>query len=50
MKGKRPIGRPRIRWRDSVMKDLKILQEGVQVGVVYNTEEWNKFVMAVLDL
>ncbi|KAF0742625.1 Reverse transcriptase domain-containing protein [Aphis craccivora] len=50
MTGKRPLGRPRTRWKDSVMKDLRVLQERAQLDVAYNREEWNKFVMAALDL
>jgi len=49
MKGKRPLGRPRTRWKDFVMKELKTLQE-VQIDMVYNKEEWKKFMMAALDL
>lgn len=36
MRGKRPLGSPRTRWRDSVMKDLKIPQEEVQIDIAYN--------------
>jgi len=44
------LGRPRTRWRDSAMKDLKLIQERALIDIVYNREEWNKFVMAALDL
>jgi len=50
IKGKKPLGRPRTRWKYSVMKDLKTLQEGVQIDMAYNREEWKKFVMTALDL
>jgi len=50
MKGKRPLGRPTTRWRDSVVKDRKTLQEGVQIDMAYNREEWKNIVMAALDL
>jgi len=54
MTGKRPLGRPRTRWKDSVVKDLRVLQERAQLDVAYNREEsreeWNKLVMAELDL
>ncbi|KAF0766831.1 Reverse transcriptase domain-containing protein [Aphis craccivora] len=49
MTGKRPLGRPRTKWKDSVVKDLRVLQERAQLYVAYNREEWNKFVMAALD-
>lgn len=50
MTGKRPLGRPRTRWKDSVVKDLRVLQERAQLDIAFNREEWNKFVMAALDL
>jgi len=50
MRDKRPLGRPRTRWRDSVVKDLRLIQERAQIEIAYNREERNLFVMAVLDL
>jgi len=50
MIGKRPLGRPRTRWKDSVVKDLRVLQERAQLDIAYNREEWDKFAMAALDL
>lgn len=47
---KSPLDRPRTRRRDSVTKHLKILKEEIQIDMAYNTEEWNKFVMAALGL
>ncbi|KAF0760104.1 Reverse transcriptase domain-containing protein [Aphis craccivora] len=47
---KRPLGRPRTRWKDSVVKDLRVLQKRAQLDVAYNREEWNKLVMAALNL
>ena len=32
--GRRPVGRPRLRWRDGVMKDLET------VGIQNPMEEW----------
>jgi hypothetical protein len=32
------------------VKDLRVLQERAQLDIAYNREEWNKFVMAALDL
>lgn len=43
MRGKRPLGRPKIRRRDYAMKDKTIWEE-VQIDMVYryNKEEWRK--------
>jgi len=30
--GKRPIGRPRCRWEDNIMKDLREVDVGVRTG------------------
>lgn len=49
MRGKRSVGRPRTRWRDSVVKDLRVIQEKAQIDMAYNIEEWNKCVIAALD-
>jgi hypothetical protein len=51
MRGKTPLGRPRTRWKDSVVKDLRVLhKKRDHIDMAYNREEWNKFVMATLDL
>lgn len=53
MRGKRPMGRSRTiwrEWRDSAVKDLRVIQERVQIDMAYNREEWNIFLMAALDL
>lgn len=31
------------------MKDLKALQEGAEINMAFDKEEWKKFVMAALD-
>jgi len=49
MRDKRPVGRPGTRWRDSVVKDLRVIQERAQIDMAYNKEERNRFVMAALD-
>ena len=48
--GKRPRGRPRKRWLDTVEEDLKKI--GVQEWrtIVHNREEWRKIVMAAKTL
>jgi hypothetical protein len=50
MRGKKPIGSPRTRWKDLVMINLKLLQKRAQIDMAYKKEEWNKLVMATLDL
>lgn len=42
--------RARTRWKDIVMKDLKIFQEVVRINTAYSREMWNEFVMAASDL
>jgi len=34
--GKRPLGRPRTRWKDSVVKDLRVLQEAALLDIGKN--------------
>lgn len=50
MRSKRPLGRPKTKWRVSIMKDLKTLQDRIQIDMVYNREGWKKYVMMTLDL
>lgn len=50
MRGKKPLSKPRTRWKDIVVKDLRVIQERAQIDMAYYREEWNKIVMAALDL
>jgi len=51
-KGKRPLGRPRIRWDDNIKMDL----QGVRCGGVdwielaQDKDRWRAFVNAVINL
>jgi len=42
---KRPIGRPRTRWRDAVEKDIKMLGRNVSVDLALNTERWRELLV-----
>jgi len=43
---KRPIGRPRTRWRDVVEKDIKMLGRNVSVDLALNRERWRELLVA----
>ncbi|KAI5633161.1 hypothetical protein NE865_14113 [Phthorimaea operculella] len=42
--GKRPVGRPRYRWTDEVIKDLHALQKPDWKQTAQNREEWRAVV------
>ena len=50
--GKRPLGRPRRRWEDSVKMDLK--EVGLEyedwIGLVHDRDRWRALVSAVRNL
>jgi hypothetical protein len=50
--GKRPLGRPRRRWKDRIKKDLKkIGWEGAQwFHVVQNRDRWRTLVKTMMNL
>lgn len=50
IKFKRSLDSLRIRWKNFVKKDLKQLQEEVQIDVTNVREEWKKLLVAVLNL
>ena len=41
---KRPIGRPKTRWEDDVLKDIKSIDIGNWKEVVQNRDSWKKVV------
>ena len=41
---KRPIGRPKIRWKDDVLEDIKSINISNWKKVVENRESWKKVV------
>jgi hypothetical protein len=40
--GKRGTGRPKLRWRDSVDHDVRILGEGNWRNLALSREEWKR--------
>jgi hypothetical protein len=43
---KRPIGRPRMRWKDAVEKDIKMLGRKVTVDLAFDKERWRELLVA----
>jgi len=41
---KRPIGRPKTRWEDDVLEDIKSMKAGNGKKVVQNRDSWKKVV------
>jgi len=50
--GKRPLGRPRLRWEDNIKADLqKVGREGMDwIDLVQERDRWRAFLNAVLNL
>ena len=42
MEGKRPVGRPRSRWKDQVMEDIRRIKK--DISLANNRKEWRKLV------
>jgi hypothetical protein len=42
IEGKRPVGRPRSRWKDQVMKDIRRIKK--DISLANNRKEWRKLV------
>ena len=42
IEGKRPVGRPRSRWKDQVMKDVRRIKK--DISLANNRKEWRKLV------
>jgi hypothetical protein len=53
-KRRRPLGRPRRRWVDSIKMDLRDIQvecDGVDwIGMAQDRDEWNVLVKTMLNL
>jgi hypothetical protein len=50
-KGKRPLGRPRCRWEDGIIMDLReIGLEGVDWIRLARTDRWRAVVSAVMNV
>jgi hypothetical protein len=50
--GKRPVGRPRCRWDDNIMMDLREIRiDGVKwIQLAQNRDLWWAFVNTVMNL
>jgi hypothetical protein len=50
--GKRPLGRPRLRWEDNIKMDLQeMVCGGVDwIGLVQDRDRWREIVNAVMKL
>jgi len=50
--GKRPFGRPRLRWEDNIKMDLQEVGCGGMewIELVQNRDRWRAFVNAVMNL
>jgi hypothetical protein len=42
--GKRPVGRPKNRWIDGILKDMEVLKVKNWKELTRNRKEWNKLV------
>jgi len=47
---KRPIGRPKTRWKDDVLEDIKSMNVGSWKKVAQNRDSWKKVVEQVRNL
>jgi len=43
---RRPIGRPRTRWKDAVEKDIKMLGRNITVDMALDRERWRELLVA----
>jgi len=52
MEGKRPLGRPRLRWVDNIRTDLKEVGCGCMdlIGLAQGRDRWRTLVSAVMNL
>jgi ribosomal protein S4E len=52
LEGKRPLGRPRLRWEDNIKMDLKEVGCGVMdwVDLAQDRDRWRVLVNAVMRL
>jgi len=51
-KAKRPLGRPRFRWKDNIKMDLQVMGcEGMDwIDVAQDMDRWRALVNAVMNL
>ena len=52
LEGRRPLGRPRLRWVDNIRMDLQEVGCGYMdwIGVVQDRDRWRTLVSAVMNL
>jgi len=50
--GKRPLGRPRLRWEDNIKKDLQEVGCGAMgwIELAHDRDRWRALVIAVMNL
>ena len=50
--GKRPLGRPRRRWKDNIRMDLQEVELGYEdlIGLAQDRDRWRALVSAVRNL
>jgi len=50
--GKRPLGRPRLRWGDNIRMDLQEIGYGYMdwIGLAQDRDRWRTLVSAVMNL
>jgi len=50
--GRRPLGRPRRRWKDNIMMDLQEVECGYMdwIGLTQDRDRWRSLVSAVMNL
>jgi len=50
--GKRPLGRPSLRWVDNIMMDLQDVECGFMdwIGLAQDRDRWRTLVSAVMNL
>jgi hypothetical protein len=49
--GKRPFGRPRLRWEENIKMDLQVVGWGMDwIDLAQNRERWRGLVNAVMNL
>ncbi|KAL4142514.1 hypothetical protein QTP88_004958 [Uroleucon formosanum] len=48
--GKRPVGRPRTKWKDVIVKDLKMIHDNVKMEDANDKARWSEIMVAAMDL
>ena len=50
--GKRPLGRPRLRWEDNIKMDLREVccDPGEWINLAEDRDQWRAYVRAVMNL